>query len=415
MSESENTQPFMTVDFGEHGGIFKWMTHNDATQWISDLQSQWQWVGGVGYNVSHIWNKLSTPLSSSLSNIQQALTYRNQGQPQAADAQIASATSILEEHIRNFPWLLPKNPQRNFVEELRDSGKPLESALIVCHWMGVDMSSAPIKQVVSALLQWELYDRGIKDRVKTESAALKRLVGEIQSTLTQYAENERNQSVRFDELHSQITEQFKNQQVIFEATQETRDINWKTQLDVSKGELETLKDTYDQHMALAAPVEYWETKRKKHRLLSIVSLMAVIFGMFAGGCFLHAELKTVGDAITAAKAPSAADVGVKTIETFADAATTWHLGSIILLATLTFWFIRLLVRIFLSNMHLENDAAERVTMAKTYLAMIRDDALPRGENINTVLAALFRPSGDGIVKDEGIPPSTLEWFTKLGR
>ncbi len=91
------------------------------------------------------------------------------------------------------------------------------------------------------------------------------------------------------------------------------------------------------------------------------------------------------------------------------------MGSFILLATLSFWFIRLLVRIFLSNLHLENDAAERVTMAKTYLALIRDGSLPNGDNISTVLAALFRPTGDGIVKDEGVPPSALEWFTKLGR
>ena len=86
-----------------------------------------------------------------------------------------------------------------------------------------------------------------------------------------------------------------------------------------------------------------------------------------------------------------------------------------MLAILCFWFIRLLVRIFLSSMHLENDAAERVTMAKTYLALIRSDSLSKGDNINTVLAALFRPTGDGIVKDEGVPPSTLEWFTKLGK
>lgn len=45
----------------------------------------------------------------------------------------------------------------------------------------------------------------------------------------------------------------------------------------------------------------------------------------------------------------------------------------------------------------------------------RVGGIPKGDNINTVLAALFRPTGDGIVKDEGVPPSTLEWFTKLGK
>ena len=81
--------------------------------------------------------------------------------------------------------------------------------------------------------------------------------------------------------------------------------------------------------------------------------------------------------------------------------------------TLAFWFIRLLVRIFLSHIHLENDAAERVTMAKTYLALIRDGSFEGKDNIGTILAALFRPTGDGIVKDEGLPPTAMEWLTKL--
>jgi hypothetical protein len=95
-------------------------------------------------------------------------------------------------------------------------------------------------------------------------------------------------------------------------------------------------------------------------------------------------------------------------------ASTWKIGSFILLATLGFWVIRILVRLFLSHIHLENDAAERVTMAQTFLALKRDSALSGTEHIGTILAALFRPTGDGIVKDEGLPPTAMEWLTKLG-
>lgn len=150
-----------------------------------------------------------------------------------------------------------------------------------------------------------------------------------------------------------------------------------------------------------------------------VSFGAIVVGRGAAAYFLHTELQSVGRAVTAGKAAAGATAakaqtaGSTTVQALADSATTWHLGSFILLATLSFWFIRLLVRIFLSNLHLENDAAERVTMAKTYLALIRNDDLPKGDNISTVLAALFRPTGDGIVKDERVPPTTLEWFTKL--
>ena len=65
-------------------------------------------------------------------------------------------------------------------------------------------------------------------------------------------------------------------------------------------------------------------------------------------------------------------------------------------------------------MHLEHDAAERVTMAKTYLSLISEGHLPPGDSINVVLTALFRPTGDGFIKDEGIPPATMDFLSKLG-
>ena len=291
----------------------------------------------------------------------------------------------------------------------------------MCYWMKLDLSGAPIQSVVSGLLQWELYERGIKDRIKTENAALKRLAGDMQSTLTQFQEAERTQTVRFDELHGRISEQCSEHQWTFDAHQKTRANDWQKQLDDAQAELDRLKETYDKHMALAAPVEYWDAKRKKHRLWSGISFGAVVVGMASAAYFLHTELQSVGQAVMASKAAATASankmqpLGSTTIQTLTDSSTTWHLGSFILLATLSFWFIRLLVRIFLSNLHLENNASERVTMAKTYLALIRDGSLPNGDNINTVLAALFRPTGDGIVKDEGVPPSAWELLTKLGR
>lgn len=420
MSDTDKTEPYMAADFGDEGGRHDWWSHQEAIKWIDELQQQWDWLNRQQHNPPQTaWQTIANTLNNAKQNLQHAQSALNQGQTQNAENNIASARSILEGFVRPNAWLLPASAQRKFVEELRDSGKPLEAALIVCHWLKQDLGGPQISFIVSALLHWELYERGIKDRMKTENAALKRLVGEMQTTLTQYQEAEHTQTERFNTLHGQISEQSAEQQGTFDTDQEARANAWQKQRDDTQAELDRLKETYDKHMALAAPVEYWDAKRKKHRLWSGVSFGAIVVGMGAAAYFLHTELQSVGQAVTASKAAAAASAakaqvaGSTTIQALADSATTWHLGSFILLATLSFWFIRLLVRIFLSNLHLENDAAERVTMAKTYLALIRNDDLPKGDNISTVLAALFRPTGDGIVKDEGVPPSTLEWFTKL--
>lgn len=174
-------------------------------------------------------------------------------------------------------------------------------------------------------------------------------------------------------------------------------------------------------MAIAAPVDYWEKKRIKHRNLYMGSGTAVIVGMIATGAFLSNKMQAVQEtlaklpAITQPQGTSSVHATTSVLPTTSPASVSWELGIFIMLAVLCFWVLRILVRIFLSNLHLENDAAERVTMAKTYLALIRSNSLSKEENINTVLAALFRPTGDGIVKDEGLPPSMMEFLTKLNR
>jgi hypothetical protein len=421
MNESVKPTPFLSVDFGENAGRHDWMSYEEATNWISQLQNKWNWISQQRHTpTNQVWQSIANTLNGVTNTLHQAQTLRNQGHAQNADNHIATARSTLEGFVRGNPWLLSNSAQSHFVEELRDAGKALEAALIVCHWMGhQDLSGVPIRPVVSGLLQWELYERGIKDRMKTENAALKRLVGDMQTALSQLQAAERTQTVRFENLHGSISEQTAKQQIAFDEGQQVRNEGWEKQLGETQGELNRLKETYDKHMALAAPVEYWDIKRKRHGRWALVSFIAIVVGMFSAAWFLHSELQSVGQIITASKvATTTAQVPPSVpsrIQSLIEPAAGWRIGSFILLATLCFWFIRLLVRIFLSNLHLENDAAERVTMAKTYLALIRNDDLPKGDNINTVLAALFRPTGDGIVRDDGIPPSTLEWFTKLGR
>lgn len=420
MAETEKPQAYLSVDFGEQGGQMTWTSHEEATKWVTKLLNDWAWVSQPSQNVTQrAWDVIHRSLSPAIESLQRSLNYRNQNSQQA-DAELRSAQSTLENFIRGNTWLLPHSAQRLFVEELKNNGMPLEAALIVSSWFRVDMSGVPIQQFVKAMLIWELNERGIKDRMKTESTTLKRLAGDMQTQLTQYQEAERSQSAVFDSMHNSILEQSSQQQSAFEENQQERDSSWNKQLTDTQAELTLLKATYDKHMALAAPVEYWEIKRKRHSMWSIVSGIAIVVCMCLAAYGLHSELQSLGKSVTAEKIlPSltahSQPAATSTLQTIAETSAAWHLGSFILLATLSFWFIRLLVRIFLSSLHLENDAAERVTMAKTYLALLRNGNLPAGESINTILAALFRPTGDGIVKDEGVPPTALDWFTKLGR
>jgi hypothetical protein len=424
MSESAAT-PYLTANFGEHGGIYSWSSYDEANAWISTQRNDWQWISQQNTNPtnaawSFIWNAISN-CSNSLNSAEQ-----HKNNEQHAVNMKAEASKSLERLYGSYPFLLPNSAYKKYILDLRDGGKTVEAALIAAYLLNQDLNSAPLSKAIPALVEYELFSRGIKDRVKSESATLKKLVGDMTTLLDEHKQLKAAQVAEFTALNLDVSNQVATQGASFDQTQTERDTQWTTQLEGAAEELKQLNATYDAHMALAAPVSYWEEKQRKHSKWAKWSFAALTVCMivFGGVLFweLHGVAKMIEETKLAVVASSVANAKAGVVNTASstsalspvlDVLGTWKIGAYILLVTLAFWFIRLLVRIFLSHIHLENDAAERVTMVKTYLALIRDGSFEGKDNIGTILAALFRPTGDGIVKDEGLPPTAMEWLTKL--
>jgi hypothetical protein len=79
------------------------------------------------------------------------------------------------------------------------------------------------------------------------------------------------------------------------------------------------------------------------------------------------------------------------------------LGGISLFAfTMYIWAIRFVMRLMMTEHHLSIDASARSTMANTYLALSKSNTVSDNEKA-IVLAALFKPVTDGIVRDDSLP------------
>ncbi|MGY8624155.1 DUF6161 domain-containing protein [Chromobacterium violaceum] len=209
-------------------------------------------------------------------------------------------------------------------------------------------------------------------------------------------------------------------------------------IDGSVEDLNRFKVSHDGSVALQAPVRYWAAKRSKHKWVAICAAISLLLAMWGSLRYLSFEADFVKksyavhvDNVAKKKSPEnnekkVASGGKTTASNAKESASSpavseaiedsngWHfdLALLLLKATFCFWVVRIGVRFMLSHIHLENDAAERETMAKTYLALLRRGKI-REEELGIVLGALFRPTGDGIVKDEGVPPSVMESLTKL--
>lgn len=72
------------------------------------------------------------------------------------------------------------------------------------------------------------------------------------------------------------------------------------------------------------------------------------------------------------------------------------------LFTLFVWGLRVLIRSMMSENHLSTDASARSALAHTYLALTKEQAATP-EDRAIILATLFAPVSDGLVKDDGMP------------
>lgn len=172
-------------------------------------------------------------------------------------------------------------------------------------------------------------------------------------------------------------------------------------LDSSKEQLSTdwkkITETYDNHMALRAPASYWRAKKNSHtRWVMGIGPVTLLTAIGGGWALLEV---------------AAIIFGTKTV---LQPPTWYQVLSFSVAAVMYLWTIRSLLRFALSHVHLALDAAERHTMIVSYLALVRKKGLPDGL-IDKVFAAIFRPTGDGIVKDEGIPwPSLIDALRSKG-
>ena len=184
----------------------------------------------------------------------------------------------------------------------------------------------------------------------------------------------------------------------FDGAQAQRGSDFEKLVGEHKQEMEGLRRTFREEIALRAPATYWEDKRKEHDRLSKITGGISFLGIAGAAAALGWLVRELFRTAQPNAAPEA-----------------WRIGVLVLMGVFAVWGVRLVVRMFLSHLHLASDAAERVVMTRTYLSLLEGDRLSSKEDRQLILQALFRPASDGIVKDEGVPFSLAEVLTRTGK
>lgn len=146
---------------------------------------------------------------------------------------------------------------------------------------------------------------------------------------------------------------------------------------------------FNTDLSLKPAYKYWSRKSANHRKKAT----GILLGIVAAGVLTVVVLGTILHRLLNMDS---------TLGQFGETRTFLILTVSVALTTILFWAARIATRLYLGNVHLVNDATERATLIHTYLALnVRDKATDADRAL--VLSTVFRPSTDGVVKDDAAP------------
>lgn len=399
--------PLFTLDLNDNGGCLAPTNHDELIRWIQTEQDFWNWLQKRHYgNHESFQREALNQMNEALNAAQQSLQHI-QSNPQHSLRELDISRDRIQQAFQQRKLPHSSTPLANRVDAYRKEAGDLAAS----YFLAVSMSPAngqPQFQPTE-FAGWRGLFEGLQERFQMPQAATKGKKAAAEQSFDQLrtkAEQLLGEKTEvYDALHrdyqtlaESIRSAAGDQAAGFETAQGLRQSEFDQLKAAHEQAMEALRQTFREELALRAPAEYWKEKLKGHRHWAWVSGGLSFFGIGSAAAGLSLQIHELLNKTPINTAPE-----------------TWRLAVLALVGVFTVWALRLVVRMFLSHLHLLTDAGERVVMVQTYLSLLEGDHLASKEDRQLILQALFRPATDGIVKDEGIPFSLAEALTRSAK
>ncbi len=390
-------QPLLEVNLGEPNGSLVFFSLQELQEFHEEEQSAWAWLSRppVNGNLNAPWNHIVPQLTQIRNNLANV----NDGDM----TRISTVKTAIVHAFVNNRLPLSNSPIGRFVLDLKEE-EPIVAAAALATWMncgGVTISN--FEHFKGATLM-AAFDANITSKVP---AAVKRSLHTLQEQYQgDLAKNKATDLAQREDQKTQQSRQIRaTARMIFQGRKRIKAFSEANRDEVEEAikSIRQTEDLYREHMRLKSPVEYWTSKAGAHKNAARKYRNVLMwFSVVAGGALVVAlsflAHRTVE--IASNNKPAAIYLTLVTIG--------------IVLSTMVFWAARILTRLFLSEHHLAIDADERAVMAQTYLALTAEGQATSDER-SIVLGSLFRPTADGIVKDDAAPDiSPASLLSRLG-
>jgi Family of unknown function (DUF6161) len=395
------------VSLGKNSGTKVFNSLDELKTWLAKEQQIWSWLNQPPHtnekqNVFSQFNQFYNSLNQQISqvnNVKLEATQRKQ-EPDFTPY-FNRIKSSFQNFYENQRGILSETATGKFIEQLKSQCGDGVATFACGYFMGIQLAFGSRDGVCGVIASY-CFENGWKDSAASEKQALDELRVNWQGIFQKFEKELKAESEKHIKLNSDGEALLKKQQSDGETLLKKQDTLFAELVTTTKNEWQNLKTTYDAELAIRAPVLYWKKKTTSHLILSwVFAGLAII----VGGVIFYSIFREVKTLLTP-------PVGVANPEQWHP--EYWRLALLTASGLFGVWIVRIVVRLFLSNVHLHTDAKERVTMVQTYLALLRRGKITKDDE-RLILQTLFRPTSTGIMKDDGVPLTALEAISKLNK
>ena len=383
-------EPLFEADLGNNGGVLRLWNADDVNRFISEQEDFWRPI--YRDDAGQPFQELLGRLRQMADGLRRAM----EAGDRAGGAAVLS--SFFGEPTRSIP--LSSSPVAQGIARISEElgAEAARGAMAIT--LAPRLWNETLRSVTVG------HARGMIEQVLNDHGLTPKAIEATRRTL--HGLNARSSRV-LAEIEDRAAEQVEVGRIDFENAlkhQEGRNgelerqrlaalLLFQQQATDTSARLETTHNTYLEQMMLKAPVEYWRTKAGEHKRAAreLRNWLAGFFALMIGGYAI---------AFTAMHQQLA---GFLLQFQGSTGALLVVSAGFALLASLPLWIGRLLVKFYLSEHHLATDAKEREVMTQTYLALTADGAIDDKDR-SLILAALFRSTPDGVVKDNSQPDTS---------
>jgi hypothetical protein len=376
--------------------LLKFRTFDRLNAWVRAEHDHWEWIM-MGNPINQQWG-IASRVATAFTEIQ-----RRVADQEANLRPLSDLRDVIEQHFRSDGDLLySRGPAGEAVFSLRERHGEESAAFAYAFqkgWIGINSAANPTQLKAGLLISMPALERPdeISGRLQRERANFKH---STRVELEAIAEARSGQEAL-------VSQGYARGRRLGWRMLKRKAAEWQRHVDdIEAGfadavqKFKSVEEAYRVYMGLKAPVEYWTDKAREHREAERVAGLNVLY-FFISMPVLLAAAFAIGawQLISHPSIPQPAYFVVSAgLATFA--------GTM-------FWIGRMLNRLYLSAHHLRIDADERAVMTQAYLALSAEGAASDAER-PIVLNALFRPTADGLVKEDGPDLSIAGAIARLG-